>query len=161
VSSPTDGAPVDAAHAAIARATARELAVHEAYDRARNVLRARARRQALAGPSRERFSSPGRVDTYAGGSAPWLAWGLPLTRRGDLLAVISPTASAITGQIRQTLAVHPIVVASVDEQERVRKVCDPRQRFLVLTVHVPEPEHEAIVDYARRNPHPGLVRSAR
>lgn len=153
-----DGGWVDAAHAAIARATAREVAVHQVYDRARNVLRARARRRALVGPARERFSSPGRADAFAGASTPALAWGLPLSRRGDLLAVISPTASAITPLIRQALAPHPIVVASYDEQERIRKVCDPRQRFVVLSVHVPEPQHEAIVDYARRNPTLGVAR---
>src|SRR5690606_26763629 len=121
-----DGGWVDAAHAAIARATTREVAVHQAYDRARNVLRARARRRALVGPARERFSSPGRADAFAGASTPALGWGLPLSRRGDLLAVISPTASAITPLIRQTLAPHPTVVASYDEQERLRKVSDPR-----------------------------------
>lgn len=143
---------IDAAHAAIARATARELDIHAAYDRARNVLRARSRRRALVGPTRERFSSAETTDAYAGGSLPSLAWGLPVSRCGHLLAVISPTAGAITPQIRRALAPHPIVVASFLEEERLRKVCEPRQRFVVLSVPVSEPTHEAIVDYARRNP---------
>lgn len=151
-------AVVDAAHAAIARASAREVAVHESYDRARNVLRARERRRALVPPTREMFSTPGRLDTYAARSMPAWAWGVPVSRRGQLLAVISPTASAITPVIRQNLALHPVVVASLEEQERVRRVSDPRQRFIILSVRVPEPTHEEIVDFARRTPTTGAIR---
>ncbi|MCK0113951.1 hypothetical protein MWU75_17555 [Ornithinimicrobium sp. F0845] len=142
----------DAAHAAIARATAREVAVHEAYDRARNVLRARERRRALTPLARERFSTPGTLDAYAARSMPSWAWGVPLSRRGHLLAVISPTASAITPQIKTALGPTVIVVASWDEQERIRAVTESRQRFDLLSVRVPEPTHEEIVDFARRHP---------
>ena len=152
-------AVVDAAHAAIARAAAREVAVHFAYDRARNVLRARERRRALVPPTREMFSTSGSLDAYAARSMPAWAWGVPVSRRGQLLAVISPTAGAITPLIRQNLAMHPVVVASLEEQERIRRVSDARQRFIILSVRVPEPAHEEIVDFARRNPAPGVVRS--
>ena len=141
---------VDAAHAAVARATARELAVHAAYDRARNVLRARNRRRALVPLTREMFSTPGRLDAYAARSMPVWAWGLPVSRRGQLLAVISPTASAITPQIRSALADTMIVVASAQEEERIRRATDPRQRCVRLSVGVPEPDHEEIVALARR-----------
>lgn len=154
---PEQVAVVDAAHAAIARASAREVAVHEAYGRARNVLRARERRRALVPPTREMFSTPGTLDAYAARSMPAWAWGVPVSRRGHLLAVISPTAAAVTPVIRTNLAMHPVVVASLEEQERIRRVSDPRQRFIILSVRVPEPSHEEIVDFARRNPTPGVV----
>ena len=141
---------VDAAHAAVARATAREVAVHESYDRARNVLRARERRRALVPLTREMFSTHGHLDGYVGRSMPALAWGLPVSRRGHLLAVISPTASAITPGVRATTANAVIVVASFEEQERIRRATHPAQRFVLLSVRVPEPLHEAIVDFARR-----------
>lgn len=143
---------VDAAHAAVARASAREIAVHQAYDRARNVLRARNRRRALTPLTREMFSSPGRLDAYANRSLPRFAWGVPVSRRGDLLAVISPTASAITPPIQQTLARTIVVVASLEEQERIRRATERGQRFVVLSVRVPEPSHGEIVEFARRNP---------
>lgn len=145
---------VNAAHAAVARATAREIAVHEAYDRARNVLRARNRRRALVPLTREMFSTPGRLDAHAARSMPNYAWGLPVSRRGQLLAVISPTASAITPPIAAALARTVIVVASAEEQERIRRATGPTQRFVHLSVQVPEPEHDEIVDFARRNPLP-------
>lgn len=143
---------VDAAHAAIARATAREVAVHEAYERARNILRARNRRRALVQPTREMFSTPGRLDVHAGRSLPSYAWGVPVSRRGQLIAVICPTASAITAQIRTALARTLIVVASHDEQERIRRTCEPGQRFVMISARVPEPAHEEIVEVARRTP---------
>lgn len=142
----------DAARAAVARAVAREVAVHQAYDRARNVLRARNRRRALTPPARELFSTPGRLDAFAGRSIPAYAWGLPLARRGQMLAVISPTASAITPPIRASLTKTFIVVASSDEQERIRRVTDRAQRFVQLSVRVPEPEHDEIVEFARSHP---------
>lgn len=114
------------------------------------MLRARNRRRALVPLTREMFSTPGRLDAYAARSMPAWAWGLPVSRRGQLLAVISPTASAITPQIRSSLVGTMIVVASHDEQERIRRASDPRQRFVLLSVHVPEPAHEEIVDLARR-----------
>lgn len=132
--------------------------MHAAYDRARNVLRARERRRALVPPTREMFSTPGRLDAYAARSMPAWAWGVPVSRRGHLLAIISPTAGAITPLIRQSLAGHPVVVASLEEQERIRRVSDPRQRFIILSVRVPEPLHEEIVDLARRSPLPNTVR---
>lgn len=149
---PARSVVVDAAHSAVARATAREVAVHQAYDRARNVLRARNRRHALVQPAREMFSTPERLDAYVGRSMPSCAWGLPVSRRGHLLAVISPTASAITVPVAATLGSTIIVVASVEEQERISRVTQPRQRFALLSVRVPEPTHEEIVDFARRNP---------
>ncbi len=147
-------AVVDAAHAAVARATAREVAVHESYDRARNVLRLQARRRALVPLTREMLSTPGTLDAHAGRSMPAYAWGLPVARRRQLLAVICPTASAITPAIRAVLSTTVIVVASVAEEDRLARVTDPRQRFAVLSVRVPEPAHEEIVDFARRNPTP-------
>lgn len=132
--------------------------MHEAYDRARNVLRARERRRALVPLTREMFSTPGTLDAYAARSMPAWAWGVPVSRRGHLLVVISPTAGAITPVIRQNLAMHPVVVASLEEQERIRRVSDPRQRFIILSVRLPEPTHEEIIDYARRNPTSGVVR---
>lgn len=148
----------DAAHAAVARATAREVAAHEAYDRARNVLRLQARRRALVPLTREMFSTPGRLDAHAGRSMPAYAWGLPVARRAHLLAVICPTASAISPTIRATLANTVIVVASAAEEERVRRVTDPRQRFVQLSVRVPEPGHEEVMDFARRSPLPPATR---
>lgn len=142
----------DAAHAAVARAMAREVAVHEAYDRARNVLRARARRRALTPLARDMFSSPGRLDAYASGSSQAWAWGVPISRRGQLLAVVSPTAAAISQQIRRALGPIAIVVASWEEQERIRRVTESRQRFVLLSVGVTEPSHEEIVNFARRHP---------
>lgn len=133
--------------------------MHAAYDRARNVLRARERRRALVPPTREMFSTPGSVDAYAARSMPAWAWGVPVSRRGQLLAVISPTAGVITPLIRQNLAAHPVVVASLEEQERIRRVSDPRQRFILLSVRVPEPTHEEIIAFARHNPTSGVVRS--
>lgn len=143
---------VAAAHAAVARATARERAVQEDYDRARNVLRARERRRALTPLAREMFSSPGHHDAYVGRSLPALAWGLPISRRGHLLAVISPTASAITPAVRAGVSNAVIVVASFDEQERIRRATHSTQRFVLLSVLVPEPSHDAIVSFARSNP---------
>lgn len=142
----------DAAQAAVARAMAREVAVHEAYDRARNTLRARARRQALTPLAREMFSSPGRLDAYASRSMPSWAWGVPVSRSGHVVAIISPTSSAISPQIRSALGPLVIVVASWDEQERIRRVTESRQRFALLSVRTPEPTHEEIVDFARRHP---------
>ena len=144
----------DAAQAAIARAMEREVAVQSGYELARNALRARARRQALTPLARELFSSPGRLDAYASGSRPALAWGVPVSLRGHLVAVISPTASAITPQIRTVLGPTVIVVASWDEQERIRRVTESRQRFVQLSVRVDEPTHEEIVDFSRRHPTP-------
>lgn len=147
---PTSRVVVDAAHAAVARATAREVAVHQAYDLARNVLRARNRRRALAPLTREMFSTPGRLDAYANRSIPSFAWGVPVSRRGSLLAVISPTASAITPQIQQALARTIVVVASLEEQERIRRVTALDQRFVQLSVRVAVPDHDEIVALARR-----------
>ena len=150
---------VDAAHAAVARATAREVAVHQAYDWARNVLRARNRRRALTPPAREVFSTPGRLDAYTNRSLPGFAWGLPLARRGQLLAVISPTASAITPAIRASLSRTVLVVASLEEEDRIRRVSVIGQRFVRLSVQVPEPHHEEIVDLARRTARTGAGES--
>ena len=142
---------VDAAHAAVARATAREVAVHTTYDWARNVLRLHARRRALVSPAREMFSTPGRLDAHAGRSQPRYGWGLPIARRGHLLAVISPTAGAVTPAVRTALAPVVIVVASLAEEDRLRRVTDPRQRFVLLSVRVDEPSHEEVVSLARRH----------
>lgn len=136
---------------------AREVAVHEAYDRARNALRARNRRRALTGPTRELFSTPGRLDVHPGPSLPAYAWGVPVSRRGQLIAVICPTASAITPQVRSTLARTLVVVASLAEEDRIRRVCEPGQRFVLLSARVPEPVHEEIVEFARRNPRAGAA----
>lgn len=142
----------DAAQASVARAMAREVAVHEAYDRARNTLRARNRRRALVTPTREMFSTPGRLDVHAGRSLPAYAWGVPVSRRGQLVAVICPTAGAVTPHVRLALVRTLIVVASLVEEERIRRVCEPGQRFVLLSVRVPEPAHEEIVEFARRTP---------
>lgn len=147
---PASRVVVDAAHAAVARATAREVAVHQAYDRARNVLRARNRRRALTPLTREMFSTPGRLDAYANRSIPSFAWGVPVSRRGSLLAVISPTASAITPAIQRALARTVVVVASQEERERIHRVTAHDQRFVQLSVRVPEPDHDEIVTLARR-----------
>lgn len=125
--------------------------MHTTYDWARNVLRLHARRRALVPLAREMFSTPGRLDVHAGRSQPRYGWGLPLVRRGDLLAVISPTAGAVTAAVRTALAPIIIVVASAAEEDRLRRVTDPRQRFVRLSVRVTEPSHEEIVTLARRH----------
>lgn len=129
--------------------------MHTTYDWARNVLRLHARRRALVAPTREMFSTPGRLDAHAGRSQTRYAWGLPIARRGHLLAVISPTAGAITPAVRATLAPVALVVASLAEEDRLRRVVDPRQRFVRLSVRVDEPSHEEIVSLARRHATPG------
>ncbi len=143
--------PVDAAQAALNRATLREIAAHAAYGWARNVLRARERRRALAPLALELFSTPGRRDAHLGRSVSQWAWGLPVWRGGHVAAVVSPTASAITPPVVRQLGRAIIVVASPEEQERIERVTGPRQRFALLSVRIVEPTHGEIIDYARRH----------
>lgn len=96
-----------------------------------------ARQKALTGPATELVAR--ETGGYVGVRDPDVSWamGVPLFVEDRPRAVISPVAGRVKGAVRDRLVGLTIVVATRKEQERLAKVCAPRQRFEVFDVDVP------------------------
>lgn len=97
-----------------------------------------ARQRALIDPTiallDQRAGRPGTVATDRA-CDPFWAMGVPIKStegRRWVVSVVCPVASRITDEVGKRLATVLVVVASTGEQQRLERVCRPRQRFHVF-----------------------------